>query len=242
MSERALHARHARDVGGHGRPARAGVRGARGGRRRVRRGSLRVGGGAFGAVAAFGLGTGGMACAAAAALTAPDLPVPFWVGHGSAVPAFVGADTLVLAVSSSGGTAETLTAAEKAVERGATVVAVGGAPSGALAALAADAGLPWCPTPWRSSSGRAAAVPRRAPRWGRPRWPCWSRWPAPGCGTDRAGAVRAAAANLARRRDALAGPGRRRRSVGAPARPHHPAGLRLGRRDRPWRRNGGRRR
>ena len=112
-----------------------------------------VGGGAFGAVAAFGLGTGGMACAATAALTTPDLPVPFWVGHGSAVPAFVGADTLVLAVSSSGGTAETLTAAEKAVERGAAVVAVGGAPSGALAALAADAGLPWCPTPARSNSG-----------------------------------------------------------------------------------------
>ena len=73
-----------------------------------------VGGGGFRAVAAFGLGTGGMACTATAALTTPDLTVPFWVGHGSAVPAFVGADTLVLAVSSSGGTAETLTTAEKA--------------------------------------------------------------------------------------------------------------------------------
>ncbi len=64
--------------------------------------------GAFRAVAAFGLGTGGTACAAAAALTAADLAVPFWVGHGSAVPAFVDADSLVFAVSSSGGTAETL--------------------------------------------------------------------------------------------------------------------------------------
>ena len=77
------------------------------------------GGRAVRAVAAFGLGTGGTACAAAAALAAPDLTVPFWVGHGSALPAFVDASTLVLAVSSSGDTEETLTAAEKAIERGA---------------------------------------------------------------------------------------------------------------------------
>ena len=134
-----------------------------------------VGAGAFRAVAAFGLGTGGMACAATAALTTPDLTVPFWVGHGSALPAFVGVDTLVLAVSSSGGTAETLTAAEKAVERGATVVAVGGEPDGPLAALAADAGLAWCPTPVRGGSAAA-------PRWGRRRCPFWSRWPGPGWG------------------------------------------------------------
>ncbi len=70
-------------------------------------------------VAAFGLGTGGTACAAAAALTAPDLTVPFWVGRGSALPAFVDTSTLVLAVSTSGDTEETLTAAEKAIERGA---------------------------------------------------------------------------------------------------------------------------
>ena len=95
-------------------------------------------------VAAFGLGTGGTACAAAAALTAPDLTVPFWVGRGSALPAFVDESTLVLAVSSSGRTEETLTAAEKAVERGARVVAIGGEPTGALARLARRR-APACP-------------------------------------------------------------------------------------------------
>ncbi len=52
------------------------------------------------AVAAFGLGTGATAaCAAAAALAAGRLPVPFWVGHGPEVPAFVDEHTLVFAVS-----------------------------------------------------------------------------------------------------------------------------------------------
>ena len=68
-------------------------------------------------VAAFGLGTAGTACAAAAALTASDLTVPFWVGRGSALPAFVDTSTLVLAVSTSGQTEETVHAAEKAIEQ-----------------------------------------------------------------------------------------------------------------------------
>jgi glucose/mannose-6-phosphate isomerase len=157
-----------------------------------------VGVGAFRAVAAFGLGTGGMACAAAAALTTPDLKVPLWVGHGSALPAFVGVDTLVLAVSSSGGTAETLTAAEKAVERGATVVAVGGEPDGALAALAADAGLAWCPTPV-GATARAVL--------GATTVPLLVALARAGLGPDGTAAVRAAAENLSRRRDALLAPG-----------------------------------
>jgi glucose/mannose-6-phosphate isomerase len=167
-----------------------------------------AGGGAFRAVAAFGLGTGGMACAATAALTTPDLTVPFWVGHGSAVPAFVGADTLVLAVSSSGGTAETLTTAEKAVERGATVVAVGGEPNGALAALAADAGLPWCPTPVRSERGPGGGDGSTArAALGATTVPLLVALARAGLGPDHADAVRAAAENLARRRDALLAPG-----------------------------------
>jgi glucose/mannose-6-phosphate isomerase len=107
-------------------------------------------------VAAFGLGTGGTACAAAAALTAPDLTVPFWVGRGSALPAFVNESTLVLAVSSSGHTEETLTAAEKAIERGARVVAVGGEAAGPLARLAAGAGVPWCPVEPGGATARVA--------------------------------------------------------------------------------------
>ena len=167
-----------------------------------------VGRNVFQSVAAFGLGTGGLACAATAALTAPDLTVPLWVGHGSAVPAFVGADTLVLAVSSSGGTAETLTAAEKAVERGATVVAVGGEPNGALAALAADAGLPWCPTPGRSRNtpgGGGGSTARAA--LGATTVPLLVALARAGVGPDHAAAVRAAAETLARRRDALLAPG-----------------------------------
>ena len=174
-------------------------------------GRIDPGGGGFRAVAAFGLGTGGAACDAAAALTAPDLAVPFWAGHGSAVPAFVDAATLVLAVSSSGGTAETLTAAEKAVERGATVMAVGGEPDGALAALAADAGLPWCPTPVRHGGARSDGGSTARAVLGATTVPLLVALARAGLSRDRTAEVRAAAAALARRRDALLAPG------GAPA-------------------------
>ena len=160
-----------------------------------------AGAGAFRSVAAFGLGTGGTACAAAAALTAPDLAVPFWFGTGSAVPAFVGPDTLVLAVSSSGRTAETLVAAEKAVERGATVVAVGGDAGGALARLAGDAGLPWCP----SRSG-AAVMPARSALGGTTVAVLVALARA-GLRQDCSAAVTGASAALARRRDSLVAPG-----------------------------------
>ena len=129
--------------------------------RRVRRGAASPGGGACRAVAAFGLGTGAMAASPRRPPScAPDLAVPFWRGDGSAVPAFVDADTLVFAVSSSGGTAETLDAAAEAVDRGATVVAVGGEPGGALARLADDAGFPWCPVEAAGAGGASRAVPR----------------------------------------------------------------------------------
>jgi glucose/mannose-6-phosphate isomerase len=165
-------------------------------------GSPSLDGAGFRSVAAFGLGTGGMAAAAAAALTAPDLTVPFWVGNGSGVPAFVDAGTLVFAVSSSGGTAETLSAAAEAVERGATVVAVGGQPGGALARLAVGAGLPWCPV---STGGAARAA------LGATTVPLLVALARAGLGPDCTAAVNAAAGALARRRDALMAPG------GAPA-------------------------
>jgi glucose/mannose-6-phosphate isomerase len=165
-------------------------------------------GGAFRGVAAFGLGTGRMAAAAAAALAQPDLSVPFWVGEGSAVPAFVGPTTLVLAVSSSGGTAETLTAAEKAVERGATVVTVGGQPDGALAALAADAGLPWCPTPATPGDVRPGGGSESAARaaLGATTVPLLVALARAGLRPDGSTVVRAAAEGLARRRDAFVAP------------------------------------
>jgi glucose/mannose-6-phosphate isomerase len=163
------------------------------------------GGGAFRAVAGFGLGTGAAACAAAAAVAEADLAVPFWVGDGSAVPAFVDSGTLVLAVSSSGSTVETLTAAEKAIARGATVVAVGGDHTGALARLAADAGQPWCPvTPAPVGSAPRAALGATAV-------PLLVALARAGLRPDCTAAVEAAAAALAVRRDALTVPG------GAPA-------------------------
>lgn len=168
-------------------------------------GRIAPAGGAFGSVAAFGLGTGGTAAAAAAVLAAADLPVPFWVGHGSSAPAFVGPSTLVLAVSSSGGTAETVTAAEKAVERGATVVTVGGRSDGALAALAADAGLPWCPTPDTPGNPQRSASAARAALAGTT-VPLLVALGRAGLRPDVSASVRSAAELLARRRDAFVAP------------------------------------
>ncbi len=107
------------------------------------------------AVALFGLGTAATAIRAAAALVAPHLPVPLWAGSGPDVPAFVGPGTLVGAVSTSGGTPETLDALREALARGARAVAVGGDDSGALARLAADAGVPWCPVEPSGPAARA---------------------------------------------------------------------------------------
>ena len=157
------------------------------------------GSGSVRSVAAFGLGTGGMACAGAAALAAPDLTVPFWVGQGSALPAFVNRSTLVLVVSSSGGTEETLTAAEKAIERGARVVAVGGEADGALARLAASAGLPWCPVTAGGGPARSALAAATVP--------LLVALARAGLRPDCGAAVEAAAGFLARRRDALLAPG-----------------------------------
>jgi len=156
------------------------------------------GGAGVRAVAAFGLGTAGTACAAAAALSAPDLAVPFWVGGGSALPAFVDATTLVLAVSSSGDTEETMTVAEKAIERGAMVVTVGGGPGAPLARLAGDAGLPWCPVEPEGSAARAAL--------GATTVPLLVALARAGLRPDCSSAVAAAAGALARRRDALVAP------------------------------------
>ena len=114
----------------------------------------------FRAVAAFGLGTGGAAGRGGGRpQCAPICRCPSGWATGPPVPAFVGADTLVFAVSCSGGTAETLAAAAEAVAAGRTVVAVGGGPVEPLARLAGEAGLPVVP----GAPGRRGA---RAPRLG----------------------------------------------------------------------------
>ena len=143
------------------------------------------------AVAAFGEGTGGIACQAAAALAAPHLPVPFWVGHGPAVPAFVDRHTLVFAVSCAEG-GEATAAAHEAVARGARVVAVGS--DGALAGLAAESGLPFCALGPGAPAARAAL--------GAATVPLLVALAGTGLMPDPAPAVAAAAESLARRRDA----------------------------------------
>jgi glucose/mannose-6-phosphate isomerase len=160
-------------------------------------------------VAAFGLGTGGTACEAVAALGAPHLRVPFWLGHGPEVPAFVDAHSLVFAVSSSGGTEETLAAAAEAVARGARVVAVGGDADGALARLAHGAALSWCPAagPPAPEGGRGTpGAPRARAALAAVTVPLLVALSRTGLAPDCAPSVDAAAAALARRRDALLAP------------------------------------
>jgi glucose/mannose-6-phosphate isomerase len=85
-------------------------------------------------------GMGGSAIGADLVLAAtPDLAVPAAVVRGYGLPSWAGADTLVVAVSCSGDTEETLACAEAALARGCPIVCV--ASGGRLAALAADRGL-----------------------------------------------------------------------------------------------------
>lgn len=150
------------------------------------------------AVAACGVGTGALAAEAVAALGAPHVPVPFWVGHDGTVPAFVGPGTVFFAVSASGSSTETTAAAAEAAGRGATVVAVGGDSRSALARLAAEAGLLWCPrgeTGARTLEALATTV-----------LPVLVALAASGLVPDPATQIDAAVARLTHRRDAFVGP------------------------------------
>ncbi len=73
------------------------------------------------------------------------LPVPYQVVRGYELPAWVSERTLVLAVSYSGNTAETLACVERALPRGCRPVCV--ASGGRLAALAAQHALPLVAVP-----------------------------------------------------------------------------------------------
>src|SRR5665648_871473 len=77
-------------------------------------------------------GMGGSAIGADLVLAClPRLPVPVAVVRGYGLPAWVGATTLVVAVSYSGDTEETLTCAAEGLERGCTPICI--ASGGALA-------------------------------------------------------------------------------------------------------------
>lgn len=84
-----------------------------------------------------GMGGSGIAADVAAAVAGRSCPVPVVAHRGHRLPGWVGPMDLVVAVSCSGGTEETLSALDEAMRRGARVVTVGAAGS-PLAARADD--------------------------------------------------------------------------------------------------------
>jgi glucose/mannose-6-phosphate isomerase len=91
-------------------------------------------------VVVAGMGGSGIAGDVLAALAFADSAVPVLTAKGDRLPAFVGPGTLLVAVSYSGDTAETLSAVEQGLAAGARLVAV--TSGGTLAELAAGRGAP----------------------------------------------------------------------------------------------------
>ncbi len=81
------------------------------------------------AVVVCGMGGSGIAGDVLAAVAGPGCPVPVLTHRGYGLPAWVGAADLVVAVSCSGRTEETLSALEEAVRRGCRLLVVGAAGS-----------------------------------------------------------------------------------------------------------------
>ncbi|HVQ88740.1 MAG TPA: bifunctional phosphoglucose/phosphomannose isomerase [Actinomycetes bacterium] len=98
------------------------------------------------AVVVSGMGGSGIAGHVLQAAAGPECPVPVERIRGWGLPAWVGADDLVLAVSSSGRTAETLACTRAALDRGSRVVVVAAAGS-PLVELAISANVPWVRVP-----------------------------------------------------------------------------------------------
>jgi glucose/mannose-6-phosphate isomerase len=114
------------------------------------------------AVVLCGMGGSGVGGDMVRSLLASRLPVPVVVVKGQTLPELCGRDTLVIASSFSGDTAETVTAYEQAVARGCRVVAVSS--GGALAALAEADQVPHARLPGdipmpRAALGHLAGVP-----------------------------------------------------------------------------------
>ena len=91
-----------------------------------------------------GMGGSGMAGEVLAAVCGPGAALPVVTQHDYRLPGWVGAADLVIAVSCSGQTEETLSAAEEAVRRGCPLLAVG-RPGSALALIAEQARAPFIP-------------------------------------------------------------------------------------------------
>jgi glucose/mannose-6-phosphate isomerase len=96
------------------------------------------------AVVVTGMGGSGIAGHMMSAVCGPGCPVQVMTVHDYTLPGWVGAADLVIAVSCSGSTEETLSVAHEAVRRGCRLVAVGAAAS-PLADLAAQARAPVIP-------------------------------------------------------------------------------------------------
>jgi glucose/mannose-6-phosphate isomerase len=113
------------------------------------------------AVAVLGMGGSGIGGDVAASVAGPSCPVPVVVSKHYECPGFVGPDTLVLAMSFSGNTEETVAAATEAYGRGARVVVV--AAGGHLERLAHDWGAPVVPVDRSIPMPRAALGAMTAP-------------------------------------------------------------------------------
>ncbi len=105
-------------------------------------------------VVVLGMGGSGIAGDVLAATAAPFMAVPVSVVKGYQPPDFVGAGTLVFALSFSGDTEETLEAAGLAYEAGAALVVVSG--GGELVRLAEEWRVPVVPVPTGIPQPRAA--------------------------------------------------------------------------------------
>jgi glucose/mannose-6-phosphate isomerase len=147
-------------------------------------------------VVVLGMGGSGIAGDVMVSVAGPFLPVPVVVVKSYALPDFVGAGSLVFAVSFSGDTEETVEAAGEAASAGASLVAV--TSGGELGKLAEEWGAPTVRVPGSIPQPRAAlgamAVPPLVVLEEIGLFPGASQW------------VALAVEQLTRRRDALLGP------------------------------------
>ncbi len=113
------------------------------------------------AVVVTGMGGSGLAGEVLAAVCGPGSPVQVTTVHDYWLPGWVGAADLVIAVSCSGCTEETLAAAEEAVRRGCRLLGVGGkgSPLAAIAEQARAAFIPVQPAGMPRSTLWGLSVP-----------------------------------------------------------------------------------
>lgn len=96
-------------------------------------------------IVTLGMGASGIGGDILKAIFEPEIGMPIVVNKGYHLPAFAGKDTLVIAVSYSGETEETLTTFEEAVRRGCRVLVF--TSGGTLGSRAAELGLPCVTVP-----------------------------------------------------------------------------------------------